>query len=57
MNRPLKDMRAAASAKNEAEFTRAYASFTNGCNSCYMKGGVGFIPIRTPVSSPFSDEK
>ncbi len=56
MSQPLQDMRAAASAKDEAKFSHAFASFTKGCNSCHMSGGVGFIRIQTPVSSPFSDE-
>jgi hypothetical protein len=56
MSQPLNEMRAAASAKDEAKFGRAFAAFTNGCNSCHTNGGVGFIRIQTPISSPFSDE-
>lgn len=56
LSQPLMEMRAAAAAKDEAKFSRAFASFTKGCNSCHMNGGVGFIRIQTPISSPFSDE-
>jgi hypothetical protein len=56
MSQPLQDMRAAASAEDEAKFSHAFASFTNGCNKCHVSGGVGFIRIQTPISSPFSDE-
>ena len=56
MSQPLNDMRAAAAAKDEAKFSHAYDAFTKACNACHVNGGVGFIRIQTPVSSPFSDE-
>jgi len=56
MGQPLLDMHAAAAEKDEAKFSRAFTAFTQGCNACHANGGVGFVRIQTPVSSPFSNE-
>ncbi len=55
-NGPLADMRSAIQAGNAEAFARGYAGLTAACNSCHGAGGVGFIHIQTPTSSPFSDE-
>ncbi|MGO4405158.1 hypothetical protein AB4Z10_12950 [Bosea sp. RAF48] len=49
-------LRQAAAAKDSGKFVRAYSALTMACNSCHSHGGVGFIKIQTPTSSPFSDE-
>ncbi len=53
---PLAAMRDAAAARNGGKFLRGYSDLTTACNSCHAHGGVGFIRIQTPTSSPFSDE-
>jgi hypothetical protein len=56
MNKPLVDMRDGVAAKDLAKFNNGYLGFTSACNSCHAAGGVGFIRIQSPTSSPFSDE-
>jgi hypothetical protein len=54
--KPLVRMREAISTKSEQEFMRSYSDLTGACNACHQVGGVGFIQIQTPTSSPFTDE-
>jgi hypothetical protein len=56
MDDPLRDMRSAIASKDQAKFSRGYLAFTGACNACHAGGGVGFIHIQAPTSSPFSDE-
>ena len=53
---PLAAMRDAAAARNIGKLAQGYAGLTSACNSCHAHGGVGFIRIQSPTSSPFSDE-
>jgi hypothetical protein len=39
-----------------AAFSRAFGKLTEACNSCHQAAGFGFIFIRVPTSSPFSNE-
>ena len=56
VGKPLARMREALSSKNGQEFMRSYTDLTGACNACHQVGGVGFIQIQTPTSSPFTDE-
>jgi hypothetical protein len=53
---PLVRMREAVSSMNLQDFVRSYTVLTAACNACHQVGGVGFIQIQTPTSSPFTDE-
>ncbi len=46
----------AISAENSAAFSRAFGKLTEACNSCHQAAGFGFIIIRVPTSSPFSNQ-
>ncbi len=56
MAKPASAMAAAISAKNSAEFARAYNQLTAACNACHAEQGYGSILIRVPTASPFSDQ-
>ncbi|WP_406856338.1 hypothetical protein ABEG18_01520 [Alsobacter sp. KACC 23698] len=53
---PIATMLAASKRKDSAQFDAAYAELTSACNSCHKAGGVDYIRIQTPSSSPFSDQ-
>lgn len=53
---PLADLRKAIDAKNLDDFARAFGKLTDACNRCHRAAGVGFIVIRVPTSSPFSNQ-
>jgi len=37
-------------------FVRTFAKLTEACNSCHQAAGFGFIVIRVPTASPFSNQ-
>lgn len=43
-------------ARDQAAFERNFARLTDACNSCHRGAGFGFIKIRVPTSSPFSNQ-
>jgi hypothetical protein len=43
-------------AKDASAFLRAFERLTEACNSCHRTAGFGFIAIRVPTSSPFSNQ-
>lgn len=53
---PLADLRKAVEAKNGEDFGKAFGKLTDACNRCHRAAGVGFIVIRVPTSSPFSNQ-
>ena len=53
---PLADLRKAIDAKNLDDFATAFGKLTDACNRCHRAAGVGFIVIRVPTSSPFSNQ-
>jgi hypothetical protein len=53
---PLADLRKAIDAKNGNDFGRAFGKLTDACNRCHRAAGVGFVVIRVPTSSPFSNQ-
>lgn len=53
---PLADIGKAIAAKNSKDFIEAFERLTAACNSCHGAANVGFIKIRVPTSSPFSDQ-
>jgi hypothetical protein len=53
---PLADLDAAVAAKDRARFSKAYDNLTGACNACHQAAGHGFIVIKRPGASPFSDQ-
>jgi cytochrome c553 len=47
---------ASVKAKDEAGFKKSFARLTDACNSCHQAAGKGFITIRVPTLSPFSNQ-
>ena len=56
MSEPAKQLDQAIEAKDSAKFAKAFEDMTAGCNACHRAIGRGFIAIRLPTSSPFSNQ-
>jgi hypothetical protein len=54
---PLADLKAASAAKDATKLETIFFDFTTSCNACHTAAGVGFIQIKTPSTSPFSDQR
>jgi len=52
----LKKVEEAVRTKNFAAFAASLKNLTAACNSCHQSSNVGFIVIRVPTSSPFSNQ-
>ncbi|MBO4225057.1 hypothetical protein [Bradyrhizobium neotropicale] len=54
---PLQSVSDAIAAKDGRKFAKAYASLTEGCNSCHTSMGRSFIAIRVPTGpQPFGNQ-
>jgi hypothetical protein len=53
---PLADLGKTIESKNRADFTESFVKLTEACNRCHQAAGVGFIVMRTPTASPFSNQ-
>jgi hypothetical protein len=42
--------------KNRAAFKRSFIDLTSACNSCHQQANLGFIVMRVPTRSPFSNQ-
>ena len=56
MGEPAQSVANAIEAKDSRRFAKAFSEFTDGCNACHQSIGRGFIIIRMPTVSPFSDQ-
>lgn len=56
-DKPVAAMQKAAEAKDASKLEQDYTALTVACNSCHKAAGAGFIEIKTPTSSPFSDQE
>jgi hypothetical protein len=57
MNEPLKELRAAIQAQDQAAFVKAFDAVTAGCNSCHQATNFGFNVVRRPAdASWFSNQ-
>lgn len=56
MTKPAADMAAAITAKNGVAFAAGYNDLTTACDACHKAQGYGFILVKVPNSSPFSDQ-
>ena len=54
---PLADMQSASAAGDSERYFAGYTKLTQACNMCHQAAHVGFIVIKTPSGSPFTDEK
>jgi hypothetical protein len=52
----LDDIAASVKAKDVDAFRKSFARLTEACNSCHKAAGKGFIEIRVPTLSPFSNQ-
>jgi hypothetical protein len=57
MAQPVQMVADAIEAKDGKKFAKAYGELTVGCNGCHQSIGRGFIAMRVPDASPFSDQK
>ena len=46
----------AIKAQDDAAFGRVFSQLTEACDSCHQAAGYGFITIRVPTASPFSNQ-
>jgi len=53
----MKDLRRAISEENNSLFESAFTRIMQSCNRCHEAAGVGFIVVRVPTSSPFSNQQ
>jgi len=53
---PLADVGKAVEARNTEDFVKAFERLTTACNGCHKVAHVGFIRIRVPTSSPFTNQ-
>jgi hypothetical protein len=52
---PFKELKGAIESKDVKEFAKAYASLTDGCNSCHQALNHGLVEIRVPGRTSASD--
>ena len=43
--------------KNSVAFTKDFTALSTGCNACHQAAGVGFVVIKAPTASPFSNQE
>jgi hypothetical protein len=53
---PLKSLDSAIAARSSAAFGKAFGELTTGCNACHQSTGRGFIVMKVPTASPFSNQ-
>jgi hypothetical protein len=56
MATPMRAVSDAIAAKDAAKFVKAFNELTDGCNACHQQLGRGFIVMRVPTASPFSNQ-
>lgn len=56
MAKPIQAIADAIEAKDGGKFASAFGELTAGCNACHQSVGRGFIVMRVPTASPFSDQ-
>lgn len=56
-DKALSALQQAAKAKDGQNLERSFADLTTACNGCHQAVGKGFILIKAPGSSPFSDQE
>lgn len=56
MTTPLQSITEAIEMKDSRKFATAFGDLTVACNACHQSIGRGFIVMRVPTASPFSDQ-
>ena len=56
MTGPAQSVADAIEAEDSRRFAKAVGDFTNGCNACHQSIGRGFVIMRVPTESPFSNQ-
>ena len=56
MAEPLQALVDAIEARDNQAFATAFGSLTHGCNACHQSMGHGYIVMKTPTVSPFSNQ-
>jgi hypothetical protein len=56
MAAPVQAIADAIEAKDSRKFANTFGELTAGCNACHQSVGLGFIVMRVPTASPFSDQ-
>lgn len=54
---PLVGLKEAATAKDATKLAALFDQLTTACNACHTAAEIPFIEIKTPSSSPFSNQK
>jgi hypothetical protein len=52
----LSELFQAINDRNSSRFKAAYVQITDACNQCHQAAGVGFIVVKVPTRSPFSNQ-
>lgn len=55
-NTPLVTLQAATKVRDASAAEQSFAALTAACNTCHEAAGIGFVLIRTPTASPFSNQ-
>ncbi len=53
---PLREIDTAIKAKSAARFDAAFDQLTAACNNCHQSADHGFIVIRRPATSPYTNQ-
>ena len=56
IERPTMALQSAIDAKDGKHFADAFDNLTAACNACHEAAKVGFIAIKVPTASPFSNQ-
>ena len=56
MSAPIQDIAHSIAEKNVGKFKSSFANLTSGCTACHQSVGLGFIAMRVPTTSPFSNQ-
>jgi hypothetical protein len=56
MDAPIENVEKAIKAKDRARFVVAFDKLTEACNTCHHSANRGFIAIRRPTTSAFSNQ-
>jgi hypothetical protein len=56
MTTPVQSIAASIEARDGRRFAKAVGELTDGCNACHRSMGWGFIVMRVPAVSPFSNQ-
>ncbi len=56
MAEPVQALVDAIEARDNRAFAATFGSLTHGCNACHQSMGRGYIVMKTPTVSPFSNQ-